>query len=468
VKTRRESDSLGSIDIPADRYWGAQTERSRRNFAIGSERFPREFIRALGLIKRAAAQANASLGVLPQEIEHAIAAAADEVIDGTLDEHFPLVVWQTGSGTQTNMNANEVIANRAIERLGGALGSKQPVHPNDHVNRSQSSNDVIPTAIHVAACEQIRSTLLPALHALRDQLDAKARAFESTLKLGRTHLMDATPIRVRDEWETFAAQLGAATRELERASEELLDLPIGGTAVGTGLNAPQGFDVAVVERLAQATGIAFRPARSKFEAISGHGALVATHGALRGVAVALLKIANDVRLLASGPRGGLGELSLPANEPGSSIMPGKVNPTQCEALIMVCTQVIANDVAVSIAGAGGQLQLNACKPLLAYDLLNSIRWLAAAAQSFDVHCIAGVELDRATLQKHLDQSLMLVTALVPRIGYDAAARVALKAHREGTTLREAALALQVIDAEVFDALVRPERMLGPSDETPSD
>jgi len=468
VKTRRESDSLGSIDIPADRYWGAQTERSRRNFAIGSERFPREFIRALGLIKRAAAQANASLGVLPQEIEHAIAAAADEVIDGTLDEHFPLVVWQTGSGTQTNMNANEVIANRAIERLGGALGSKQPVHPNDHVNRSQSSNDVIPTAIHVAACEQIRSTLLPALHALRDQLDAKARAFESTLKLGRTHLMDATPIRVRDEWETFAAQLGAATRDLERASEELLDLPIGGTAVGTGLNAPQGFDVAVVERLAQATGIAFRPARSKFEAISGHGALVATHGALRGVAVALLKIANDVRLLASGPRGGLGELSLPANEPGSSIMPGKVNPTQCEALIMVCTQVIANDVAVSIAGAGGQLQLNACKPLLAYDLLNSIRWLAAAAQSFDVHCIAGVELDRATLQKHLDQSLMLVTALVPRIGYDAAARVALKAHREGTTLREAALALQVIDAEVFDALVRPERMLGPSDETPSD
>ncbi len=468
MNTRRESDSLGSIDIPADRYWGAQTERSRRNFAIGSERFPREFIRALGLIKRAAAEANASLGILPREIEQAIVAAADEVIDGTLDDHFPLVVWQTGSGTQTNMNANEVIANRAIERLGGALGSKQPVHPNDHVNRSQSSNDVIPTVIHVAACEQIRSTLLPALHALRDQLDAKARAFESTVKLGRTHLMDATPIRVKDEWATFAAQLGAATRDLERASEELRDLPIGGTAVGTGLNAPQGFDVAVVERLAQATGIAFRPARSKFEAISGHGALVATHGALRGVAVALLKIANDVRLLASGPRGGLGELSLPANEPGSSIMPGKINPTQCEALIMVCTQVIANDVAVSIAGAGGQLQLNACKPLLAYDLLNSIRWLAAAAQSFDAHCIAGIELNHATLQRHLDQSLMLVTALVPRIGYDAAARVALKAHRDHTTLREAALALQAIDAEAFDALVRPESMLGPSDETPSD
>jgi fumarate hydratase class II len=468
VKTRRESDSLGSIEIAADRYWGAQTERSRQNFAIGSERFPREFIRALGLIKRAAAQANASLGVLPRDIEQAIVEAADEVIDGRLDEHFPLVVWQTGSGTQTNMNANEVIANRAIERLGGELGSKQPVHPNDHVNRSQSSNDVIPTAIHVAASERIRSALLPALHALRGQLDDKARAFRAIVKLGRTHLMDATPLRAADEWATFAAQLGAATRELERASEDLLDLPLGGTAVGTGLNAPKGFDVATIERIAEATGIAFRPAQNKFEAISGHGAVVAAHGALRCVAVALLKIANDVRLLASGPRAGLGELTLPANEPGSSIMPGKVNPTQCEALIMVCTQVIANDVAVSIGGAGGQLQLNACKPLLAYDLLNSIRWLAAAAQSFGSRCVAGIELNRATIQRQLDQSLMLVTALVPRIGYDAAARVALKAHREGTTLREAALALQVVDAETFDTLVRPAAMLGPTDAPETD
>ena len=468
MKTRRESDSLGSVEIPADRYWGAQTERSRLHFAIGSERFPREFIRALGLVKRSAARANASLGVLSRDQERAIVSAADEVIDGRLDEHFPLVVWQTGSGTHTNMNANEVIANRAIELLGGVLGSKQPVHPNDDVNRSQSSNDVIPTAIQIAAREQIHGALLPALHALRDRLGHKAREFGSTVKLGRTHLMDATPIRVGDEWRTFAAQLGAATDGVERASDALLDLPLGGTAVGTGLNAPKGFDVAAVEQIAQATGIAFRPARSKFDAISAHGAVVATHGALRGVAVALLKIANDVRLLASGPRGGLGELTLPANEPGSSIMPGKVNPTQCEALIMVCTQVIGNDVAVSFAGAGGQLQLNACKPLLAYDLLNSIRWLAAAAESFGTHCIDGIELNRATIERHLEQSLMLATALVPRIGYDAAARVAQKANADGITLREAALALKVIDAESFDAMVRPEAMIGPAGETDPD
>jgi len=468
VKMRRESDSLGSVDIPADRYWGAQTERSRRHFAIGSERFPREFIRALGLVKRSAAHANALLGVLSSQKEAAIVSAADEVIDGKLDDHFPLVVWQTGSGTHTNMNANEVIANRAIELLGGALGSKEPVHPNDDVNRSQSSNDVIPTAIHIAASEQIHLALLPGLRGLCELLARKAHEFEPTLKLGRTHLMDATPLRVSDEWETFAAQLGAATRGVERASDALLDLPIGGTAVGTGLNAPEGFDIATVEQITRATGIAFRPARSKFDAISAHGAVVATHGALRGVAVALLKIANDVRLLASGPRGGLGELTLPANEPGSSIMPGKVNPTQCEALIMVCSQVIGNDVAVSFAGAGGQLQLNTCKPLLAYDLLNSIRWLAAAAERFGSHCVAGIELNRTTIQRQLEQSLMLVTALVPRIGYDAAARVAHKAHDDGTTLREAALALDVIDAEAFDALMRRETTIGPADEADTD
>jgi len=468
VKTRLESDSMGSIEIPADRYWGAQTERSRRHFAIGSERFPREFIRALGLVKRAAAHANASLGVLSNPKLEAIASAANEVIDGALDAHFPLVVWQTGSGTHTNMNANEVIANRASELLGGEIGSKQPVHPNDDVNRSQSSNDVIPTALHIAASEQIHGALLPALHALHDRLEQKAHEFGSTVKLGRTHLMDATPLRTSDEWQTFAAQLDDATREVERASDALLELPLGGTAVGTGLNAPKGFDVAAVEQIAQASGIAFRPARNKFAAIAGHGAVVATHGALRGVAVALLKIANDLRLLASGPRAGLGELALPANEPGSSIMPGKVNPTQCEALIMVCTQVLGNDVAVGLGGAGGQLQLNACKPLLAYNLLNSIRWLAAAAESFGVHCVAGIALNRATIQRQLEQSLMLATALAPRIGYDAAARVAHKAHAEGTTLREAALALNAIDAETFDALVRPEAMLGPADETASD
>ncbi|HXV37410.1 MAG TPA: class II fumarate hydratase [Myxococcota bacterium] len=466
--TRSESDSLGSIEIPADRYWGAQTERSRRNFAIGDERFPREFIRALGLIKRAAACANAQLGALSDAKRRAICEASDEVIDGALDAHFPLVVWQTGSGTHTNMNANEVIANRANQRLGGALGAKQPVHPNDDVNRSQSSNDVIPSAMHVAASEQIQAQLLPALRGLRDQLERKAREFEPVVKLGRTHLMDATPLRAGDEWATFARQLGAATRDVERALDALFDLPLGGTAVGTGLNAPAGFDRAAVALLAQATGLGFRAARDKFDAIAGHAAIAAVHGALRGVAIALLKIANDVRLLASGPRGGLGELALPANEPGSSIMPGKVNPTQSEALIMVCIQVIANDVAVSIAAAGGQLQLNACKPLLAFDLLNSIRWLAAAARSFGEHCIAGIELRRATIERQLSHSLMLATALAPRIGYDAAARVAQKAHAENTTLRDAAIALGVIDAASFDELVRPEAMLGPADRAPRD
>jgi fumarate hydratase class II len=462
--TRRETDSLGAIEVPADRYWGAQTERSRRNFAIGDERFPRPFLRALGVVKRAAARANAALDVLDAAKADAIVAAAEEVIDGRLDEHFPLVVWQTGSGTQTNMNANEVIANRAIEMLGGTLGAKDPIHPNDDVNRSQSSNDVIPTAMHVAAAEEITRSLLPALEALRASLDRKARAFASIVKVGRTHMMDATPIRLGDEFGTFARQLASAAAGVERSLEGLLALPLGGTAVGTGLNAPPGFDTAAVAEIARTTGLAFVPAPSKFDAIAAHDAVVAAHGALRGVAVTLAKIANDVRLLASGPRCGIGELVLPANEPGSSIMPGKVNPTQCEAVAMVCAQVLGNDVAVGIGGAGGLLQLNVYKPLLAHDLLCSIRWLADAARSFDEHCVAGIEPNRAVIEGHLQQSLMLVTALAPRLGYDEAARIAKKAHEEGTTLREAALATGAIDAETYDALVRPEAMLGPAED----
>jgi len=463
METRIESDTMGEIEVPADRYWGAQTERSRRQFEIGDERFPRAFLRALGLVKRSAARVHAAQGALPVEIARAIEAAAQEVIDGDLDAHFPLVVWQTGSGTQTNMNANEVIANRAIERLGGRLGSKDPVHPNDHVNRGQSSNDVIPTVIHVAAAEQIEGALLPALRALGDALAAKADAFRSVLKVGRTHLMDAVPIRVGQEWDAFATQVRAARRGVEQAAEGLLDLPIGGTAVGTGLNAPAGFDARMVEALANATGLAFRVAPDKFAGIAAHDACVAVHGALRVVAVALTKIANDIRLLGSGPRCGLGELVLPANEPGSSIMPGKVNPTQCEALTMVCAQVMGHDVAIGIAGASGHLQLNASKPLIAFDLLRSIRWLRDASESFRVHCIEGIELEEAVLQRNLERSLMLATALAPRLGYDGAAEIAKKAHAEGKSLREAALELGRVSAREFDELVRPEKMLG-SDE----
>jgi fumarate hydratase class II len=458
---RTETDSLGSIEVPQDRYWGAQTERSRRHFAIGSERFPREFLRALGIVKRSAARTNAALGVLPEKKALAIAEAADEVIAGTLEDHFPLVVWQTGSGTQTNMNANEVVANRAIEKLGGTLGSKDPVHPNDDVNRSQSSNDVIPTAMHIAAAEQISHTLLPALRTLRDALERKAREFQPIIKVGRTHLMDATPIRAGDEWATFARQVDFAADNVERSLDALFELPLGGTAVGTGLNAPAGFDVRAVEEIALATGLPFRPAPEKFDAIAAHDALVAAHGALRTVAVAFTKIANDVRLLASGPRCGIGELVLPTNEPGSSIMPGKMNPTQCEALAMVCAQVLGNDVAVGLGGAGGQLQLNVYKPLLIFNVLNSIRWLADGANSFRLHCVEGIEADREVIARHLGQSLMLATALAPRIGYDAAARVARKAHEDGTSLRDAALALGSIGADEFDELVRPETMIAP-------
>ncbi len=458
---RIETDTLGPVEVSSDRYWGAQTERSRRNFRIGSERFPRELIRALGIVKKAAALANAALGALPSETAKTIAAVAEEVIDGRLDDHFPLVVWQTGSGTHTNMNANEVIANRAIEILGGELGSGDPIHPNDHVNRSQSSNDVIPTAMHVAAAEAVHRSLLPALQALQDALERKAREFHPIVKVGRTHLMDAIPLRLGDEWATFARQVEAGADRVERALDGLLELPLGGTAVGTGLNAPAGFDREAVRRIAEATGLPFRPAPNKFAEIAAHDTVVAAHGALRAVAVPLMKIANDLRLLASGPRCGLGELSLPANEPGSSIMPGKVNPTQCEALAMVCAQVLGNDVAVGIGGAGGQLQLNAFTPLLIFNLLNSIRWLADATKCFTVHCIQGIEANPEAIARQLERSLMLATALAPRIGYEAAAGVAKKAHEEGLGLREAALALGALGPEEFDSLVRPEAMLGP-------
>ncbi|MEZ4282873.1 MAG: class II fumarate hydratase [Myxococcota bacterium] len=459
--TRLESDSMGEIAVPADRYWGAQTERSLRYFAIGEDRFPRPFLRALGRIKRAAAEANAALGVLDEGLARAIVLAADEVVDGRLDDHFPLVVWQTGSGTQTNMNANEVIANRAIERLGGRLGSKQPVHPNDHVNRSQSSNDVIPTAIHVAVAEEANRALLPALRSLAAAIEAKAAAYHDVVKVGRTHLMDAVPMRAGDEWGAFAAQLRRGIAAIEHALGDVFVLPLGGTAVGTGLNAAAGFDAAAIARLAEATGLPFRVAENKFAGIAAHDALVEFHGSLRALAVALTKIANDVRLLGSGPRTAIAELVLPANEPGSSIMPGKVNPTQCEAMVMVCAQVIANDVAIGLAGIGGQLQLNACNPLFAFNLLHSIRWLGDAAHSFEHNCIADLELDRARIRAHLESSLMLATALAPAIGYDAAAQIAKRAHTEGTTLREAALASGRVDAAEFDRLVRPETMLGP-------
>ncbi len=465
--TRIESDSLGEIAVPADRYWGAQTERSRRYFAIGDERFPRPFLRALGRVKRAAAEANASLGVLDAALARAIIAAADEMIDGRLDEHFPLVVWQTGSGTQTNMNANEVIANRASEQLGGRLGTKSPIHPNDHVNRSQSSNDAIPTAIHVAALEEIERSLLPALRALAVALEAKATAFHDVIKVGRTHLMDAVPMRAGDEWGAFAVQLARSIAGVEYACVDVAELPLGGTAIGTGLNAPKGFDTAAVAVLARDTGLPLRVAPQKFAGIAAHDALVALHGSLRTLAVTLTKIANDVRLLGSGPRTAIAELVLPANEPGSSIMPGKVNPTQCEAMVMVCAQVIANDVAISLAGAGGQLQLNACKPLFAFNLLRSIRWLSDASRSFHIHCIEGLEIDRQHTREHVDRSLMLATALAPKLGYDEAARIAKYAHTEGVTLRVAALASGRVTAEQFDAWVIPSEMLGPDQERES-
>jgi fumarate hydratase class II len=460
MATRIETDSFGPITVDATRYWGAQTQRSLEHFAIGTERFPRELIRALGQIKKAAALANAELGALPEDRARLIVEAADEVIEGKLDDHFPLVVWQTGSGTQTNMNANEVIANRAIERAGGVLGSKTPIHPNDHVNLSQSSNDVFPSAIHIAAAAEIESWLLPAVSSLTATLARKAEAFADIVKIGRTHLEDATPLTLGQEFSGYAAQLEQATRAVERSLPGLFELALGGTAVGTGLNAPPGYAALVAKKLAEITGLPLVSAPNKFAALASHEALVAAHGALKTLACALTKIANDVRWLASGPRAGIGEIRIPENEPGSSIMPGKVNPTQCEALTMLCVQVLANDVAVGVAGASGNFELNVYKPLIAHATLQSIRLLAGGASSFERHCVDGIEPDRARITELLGRSLMLVTALSPHLGYDAAAAVAKKAHAEGTTLREAAVALGVISGERFDEIVRPEKMIG--------
>ena len=461
--TRTETDSMGAIEVPADRYWGAQTQRSLEHFDIGGERFPRAMIRALGLVKQACAAVNRELGLLPGDRAQAIIAAADEVIAGALDEHFPLVIWQTGSGTQTNMNANEVIANRAIERLGGRMGSKRPVHPNDDVNRSQSSNDVFPTAMHVAAVEEIGGRLLPAVARLRETLGRKAQAFAEIVKIGRTHLQDATPLTLGQEFSGYVAMLAQAEATIRAALPALCELAIGGTAVGTGLNAPPGFGDRVAGTLAALTGQPFVSAPNKFQALGSHEADVAMSGALRTLACALMKIANDVRWLASGPRAGLGELAIPENEPGSSIMPGKVNPTQCEALTMVCAQVMANDVAVGIGGASGNFELNVYKPLICHNLLRSVRLLADACRSFREHCAEGIEPRLDRIRAHVESSLMLVTALAPHIGYDRAAEIATRAHREGTTLREAAVALGHVTAEEFDRLVRPEAMVRPDD-----
>jgi fumarate hydratase class II len=461
VGTRIETDSLGPIEVDETRLWGAQTQRSLQNFPIGRERFPRELIAALGLVKKAAALVNHALGRLPEDKRRLIAAAADEVIAGALDDHFPLVVWQTGSGTQTNMNANEVIANRAIEMAGGVKGRKAPIHPNDDVNLSQSSNDVFPTAMHIAAALEIEDRLLPAAGALRATLARKSEDFRDILKIGRTHLQDATPLTLGQELSGYVAQLDAGIAAIERSLPGLHELALGGTAVGTGLNAPPEFAARAAATIAALTGRPFVTAPNKFQALASHDALLLAHGALRTLAAALMKIANDIRWLASGPRCGLGEIKLPENEPGSSIMPGKVNPTQSEAMVMVCAQVLGNDVAVALGGASGHFELNAMKPLIIHNALQSIRLLADACASFEERCARGIEPDRERIARGVRESLMLVTALSPHLGYDNAAKIARKAHADGSTLRDAAVALGLLTGEQFDALVRPERMIGP-------
>jgi fumarate hydratase class II len=459
-QTRTERDTLGTVEVPADRYYGAQTARSLHFFAIGEEKMPQPVVRAMGVLKKAAALANRDLGQLPPNLADLIVRAADEVIAGKLDDHFPLRVWQTGSGTQSNMNANEVIANRANELAGSPLGNKSPVHPNDHVNRSQSSNDTFPTAMHIAAAGEVVHKLLPAVRALREGLATKGGEFEGIIKIGRTHLMDAVPLTLGQEFSGYVAQLDFCIAGIERALPGLYELALGGTAVGTGLNAPPGFAQKSAERIAELTGLPFVSAPNKFAALAGHEAMVAASGALRVLACALMKIANDIRWLGSGPRCGLGELRLPENEPGSSIMPGKVNPTQSEATTMVCCQVMGNDAAVGFAGSQGNFELNVFKPVMVFNVLHSTRLLADACRSFNDHCVAGIEPDRDRIGQYVRNSLMLVTALNPRIGYDKAAKVAQKAHHEGTSLRAACVALGHLTGEEFDQLVRPEEMLG--------
>ncbi len=463
MTTRKETDSMGPIEVAADKYWGAQTERSLHHFNIGAEHFPRPLIRALGIIKKAAALVNGELGALTADQVALIVRAADEVIDGKLDAHFPLFVWQTGSGTQSNMNANEVISNRAIELAGGVMGSKKPIHPNDHVNRAQSSNDTFPTAMHIAAVEQVVHHLRPMVAALRATLDAKSRAFADVVKVGRTHLQDATPLTLGQEISGWVAQLDIAMRAVEATLPAVHELALGGTAVGTGLNTHPEFAVRGARKIAELTGLPFVSAPNKFAALAGHEALVALHGALKTLAAALMKIANDVRWLASGPRSGLGEITIPENEPGSSIMPGKVNPTQSEAMTMVCAQVMGNDVAVGLGGAMGNFELNVFKPLIIHNVLQSIRLLGDACRNFNEFCAAGIEANRSRIEENLNRSLMLVTALNPHIGYDNAAKIAKKAHKDGTTLKEAALALGLLTAEQFDAWVDAKKMTEPGD-----
>jgi fumarate hydratase class II len=461
MEYRNETDSMGEIKVPKNKYYGAQTARSLMNFKIGGETFPREVIRALGVLKKAAALTNKELGTLPADKAELIVKAADEVIDGKLDEHFPLVVWQTGSGTQTNMNSNEVIANRAIEIAGGELGSKKPIHPNDDVNKAQSSNDTFPTAMHISAVEEIHKRLIPMVTKFRDALQKKSNEFKDVVKIGRTHLMDAVPLTLGQEFSGYVQQLTNGLERIDSAMPRLYELALGGTAVGTGLNTHPEFAVKVAKNITKITGQPFVTGRNKFEGLAAHDAMVEISGVLKTLAVSLMKIANDIRTLGSGPRCGIGELNLPANEPGSSIMPGKVNPTQSEALTMVCAQVMGNDVAVNIGGATGHFELNVFKPVIIYNVLQSIRLIADGCESFTDNCVVGIEANEKNIKAHLNNSLMLVTALNPHIGYDNAAKIAKKAHTDGTTLKEAAVELGLLTEEKFDEVVKPEQMVGP-------
>ena len=461
METRMETDSMGEIEVPANCYYGAQTARSLIHFDIGSETMPRELIRGMGILKKASAMVNAELGLMPEDIKDLIAKAADEVIDGKLDDHFPLRIWQTGSGTQSNMNSNEVIANRGIELAGGVIGSKDPVHPNDHVNMGQSSNDTFPTAMHIAAVERIRDALIPSLTTLSESFRKKTIEFKDIIKIGRTHLMDATPLTLGQEFSGYATQLEYALDRINGCMPRMYQIALGGTAVGTGLNSHRDFPVNVAKQIAEITGCPFVTAPNKFESLAAHDAIVETSGVLKTIACSLMKIANDIRWLGSGPRCGIGEITLPANEPGSSIMPGKVNPTQSEAMTMVATQVIGNDTAINFGGSSGHFELNVFKPVMIYNLLQSIRLLADSCRSFNDHCVVGIEPNKTQIDKHLNGSLMLVTALNPHIGYDNAAKVAKKAYQENTTLKESAVALGLLTAEEFDEKVRPEKMTGP-------
>jgi len=464
MSTRTETDSIGSVEVPSDRYYGAQTQRSLDNFKIGGERFQREFIRAYGIIKKAAATVNHRFGNLDEKILNAIHEASEEVISGSLDEHFPLVVWQTGSGTQTNMNFNEVIANRAIEILGGELGSKDPVHPNDHVNMSQSTNDTFPTAINIAAVESVCHQLIPAVKELRESMHIKSNEFQSIIKLGRTHLQDATPLSLGQEFSGYVSALDHGIKRLNTALDHCKELAMGGTAVGTGINSVSGFSQAVADEISSLTGIEFRTAENKFEALGGQDSIVELSGALKVLAGSLFKIANDLRWLSSGPRSGIGEIILPTNEPGSSIMPGKVNPTQCEAMTMLCTQVMGNDTTITFAGSSGNFELNVYRPVIAYNILQSIRLLSDGCNSFRKNAVDGIEPNLERINHNLYNSLMLVTALNPHIGYDKASEVAKKAYNENTTLRDAIESLGYMTGDEFDELVKPEDMIGPSEE----